>query len=299
MFIITEMAALPPRFTVANALIASGISNEDGVTGVGSRSNVDRISDDVFGGRFSTARDLSYKDLEADFKTYADLTVAEGRIRLTVRQKKNLRAFLQWTKDEYRYGRDPSLTAFPIVQVEDLIRRNKMYEVFTEKSKDLSSAAEPDKFKSNTKWNDWKPTFLNYPRLIPGRNCIPLSYVCRKKDGPDPTPQTDFLEEYVNMAPLIGDAYEMDNFEVRMYLMKFITDIEMAEATVQAIPNTRDGRSAFKALTKLYEGFGLHGIYISRVDRIIHNLFYHSGKKPHMWWTEFEKNTCLGIWCVR
>ena len=44
------MAALPPRFTVANALIAYGISNEDGVAGVDRRSDVDRMSDDVFGG---------------------------------------------------------------------------------------------------------------------------------------------------------------------------------------------------------------------------------------------------------
>jgi hypothetical protein len=29
-------------------------------------------------------------------------------------------------------------------------------------SKTLAEAAKPEKFKESTKWEDWKPTFLNY-----------------------------------------------------------------------------------------------------------------------------------------
>ena len=143
---------LPPVFTVEDALINCGISDTTGVAAVDRRSNVDRISDEMFDGQFETFKDITYEDLVTDLKTYSELTANEGRIRLTVRQKKNIRALLQWVKDEYRYGRDPSSLQFPVDQVDILIRRNKTHDAFIEKSKDLVKAAEPEKFKSTMKW---------------------------------------------------------------------------------------------------------------------------------------------------
>jgi hypothetical protein len=49
----------------------------------------------------------------------------------------------------------------------------------------LSEAAKPEKFKELTKWEDWKPTFLNYLRSIPGRDGVPLKFICRAKDEAD------------------------------------------------------------------------------------------------------------------
>ncbi len=37
--------------------------------------------------------------------------------------RKNINAFVQWTRDKLRLGRDPNLTPFPVGQVGDLIRR--------------------------------------------------------------------------------------------------------------------------------------------------------------------------------
>ena len=91
-------AALPPNpplplmFTVEDALINCGISDTIGVAAVDRRSNVDRISDEMFDGQFEAFKDITYKDLVTDLRTYSKLTAAEGRIRLKVRQKKNIRA---------------------------------------------------------------------------------------------------------------------------------------------------------------------------------------------------------------
>ena len=43
----------------------------------------------------------------------------------------------------------------------------------------MADAAKPEKFEKETKWNDWAPTFLNYLRSIPGRDGVPLKYICR------------------------------------------------------------------------------------------------------------------------
>ena len=75
--------------------------------------------------------------------------------------------------------------------------------------------------------------------------------------------------------------------------MKYITDNETAESTVQTTSNTRDGKGAFKALMKLYEGFGSHGVDITKADLILQNPYYH-GEKIYTCGGRSLKNSLLG-----
>jgi hypothetical protein len=81
----------------------------------------------------------------------------------------------------------------------------------------LSEAVKPDKFKKSTKWQGWKPTFLNYLCSIPGRDGIPLKYICREKDDEaDIDVANDvFLDDYVPSAPLEGNSYAIDTVQVQ------------------------------------------------------------------------------------
>ena len=155
-------------FSIEDALILCGVSQTPGVVAVDRKSDAERMANEIFSNQFESCKDMSYKDITDDLKTYSTLTVNEGRIRLMVRMKKNIRALLQWVKDEFRYGRNPGMTEFPVADVENLIRRSKTFDLFVEKSSSLSSNAKPDKLKVTTEWNDWKPTFVNYLRLLPG-----------------------------------------------------------------------------------------------------------------------------------
>jgi hypothetical protein len=58
--------------------------------------------------------EMTFKELDEHFKTYSYLTVAQGRIRLCPVTRKNIRAFVQWTRDELRLGCKPNLTPFPV-----------------------------------------------------------------------------------------------------------------------------------------------------------------------------------------
>jgi hypothetical protein len=173
--------------------------------------------------------------------------------------------------------------------VSDLIRRYKTHEKFQADTKTLSEAAKPEKFKESTKWEDWKPTFLNYIRSISGRDGVPLKYICREKDEADPTPNDDFLDDYVMMAPLTGDSYAIDTVQVHTFLANFVSGNDTAEAKIQGLPRPNDGRDAFKRLVEHYEGVGIHAIDIREADEVIKSLFYAGEKPPHMWWSEFEK----------
>ena len=135
--------------------------------------------------------DLTYKELDDHFKTYYHLTVGQGQIRLRPGTRKNIKAFVQWTCNELRLGRDPNLTSFPVNQVSDLIRQYKTHGKFLSDSKTLVEAAKPEKFKETTKWEDWRPTFLNYIRAIPGRDGVLLKYICHDMDEAEDTPNKD------------------------------------------------------------------------------------------------------------
>jgi hypothetical protein len=203
--------------------------------------------------------------------------------------RKNIKAFVHWTRDELRLGRDPSISPFPVDQVSDRIRRYKTHEKYQNDSKTLAEAAKPEKFKESIKWEDWKPTFLNFICAIPGRDGVPLKYVCRDKDEADPVFNEDFIDDYVAMAPLTGDSYAIDTVQVHTFLVNFVSGNNTAGAKIQGLQRPNDGREAFKRLVEHYEGVGIHAIDIREADEVIKNLFYAGEKPPHMWWLEFEK----------
>ena len=273
-------------FTVVEALTACGVNNEALFL---EQTQAQRIASDIFDNAFASCMDVTFKELDEHFKTYFDLTAAQGQIRLNPGIRKNIKAFVQWTRDEIRLGREPGDTAFPIDQITDLIRRYHTHEKYKTDSRTLAEAAKPEKFKEATKWEDWKPTFLNYLRSIPGRDGVPLKYICRDNDEPVLETNDDFLDDYVAMASLSGDSFAIDTVQVHTFLVNFVAGNDTAEAKIQGLRRPNDGREAFKRLVEHYEGVGIHAIDIREADEVIKNLFYAGEKPPHMWWAEFEK----------
>ena len=279
-------AVLPPVFTVHDAMVAAGVDDTDNFAG---QSSAERLAEDLFDNDFTTCMDKSQDDIESDFKSFSVLTQAQGQIRMIPRVKKRIKAFVQWTRDEIRLGRDPSLSAYPVADTATLMRRYNTHAKFIKKSATLSDAAKHVTLTKEVKWTDWVPSFMNYLRTIVGRDGHPIKYVCRSQDAPDPTPNPDFLDDYVAMAPLIGEAFTIDSAEVLTLIVMFIAGNETAEAKIQPYVAASNGRLAFKALEAHYEGVGLHSIDIIRADEVIDSLFYAGEEKPHMWWEEFEK----------
>ena len=124
-------------FTVLAAMVACGVND---VLLFQDMTQAARVSTDIFGYEFAACMDITFKELDEYFKNYGDLTVAQGQIRFTPGTRKNIKAFVQWTRDEIRLGRDPQDTPFPVVTVSDLIRRYKTHEKFQSDAKTLDYA---------------------------------------------------------------------------------------------------------------------------------------------------------------
>ena len=245
--------------TVRDAIALCGVNN---VAQWHGRTQAQRIAADLFNDNFETARDMRYDDVLDDFKSYSSLTVANGQIRLTPGAKRNIRAFIQWCKHMYRLGGNPNTIPFPVASAPVLLRQEQSHKQFVKKAKTIVESAKPNRLTTETKWHDWKPVFVNFLRSIPGRDGVPLSYIVRENDAPDPTPHLDVLDDYVAMAPLNGEAFVSDTKEVHTYLVKFITGNTQAESKMQPHLNATNGRVDFKALTDHFEGVGINSVDI-------------------------------------
>ena len=275
-------------FTVFDAMINCRVDNNALFQ---QETQATRIARDIFNDDFNTCMNMTYDELDSDLKTFASLTAANGRIILNPQVKRNVKAFIQWSRDHIRTGVDPSTQVFDVNMVTDLTRRNKSHESFISKSKTIMEAAKPKHFTKKLKWDDWFPTFQNFLKSIPSRNGQPLSYVIMKDEERSNVfdPNIDILENYAKMAPLDGEAFKTDASEVHTYLMNFIAGNATAETKILPHASENDGRKDIMSLIEHYEGVGIHSINVIKAEDIITSLFYSGEKKPHMWWDEFER----------
>ena len=287
------MAANVDTYTVLDAMILCGIDNNTLFNG---NTQATRITTEVFSDDFYTCMDKSFTDIDEDFKSYGALTAVQGQIRVNPGIKRNVKAFIQWTRDQICTSEDPSAIPFPIDQVSKLLIRYNSHQSFCKKAKTISTVAKPEQFTENTKWEDWNPVFLNFLRSIPGRYGVPLKYVCRQHEIPiEGKVYPNFFDEYVEKAPLAGEAFLSDALEVHTFLISFIAGNATAEAKILPHETKHNGRIDYLALKEHYEGVGIHAIDVLQADNTISTLFYSGEKKPHMWWGEFEKRMTLAF----
>ena len=273
-------------FTVTDAMVLCGVNN---VVVFNGATQAERIAGEIFDDDHNAVMDKSYTELQEDLKAFSSLTVQNGQIRLTPGTTRNIRAYIQWARDLIRVGEDPTNGVFDVNDARNLVRKYKTHETFVTKSKTMTDASKPPQFTTTTKWDEWSPVFINFLRTIPGRNGQPLSYVCRRNETPIVVAGIDFMDDYVNRAPLNGDAFNIDAAEVHTYIQSFINGNETAEAKILPHTDQNNGRLDFISLKEHYEGIGANSKELIMADKTMETLFYSGEKQPHMWWEEFEK----------
>ena len=95
-----------------------------------------------------------------------------------------------------------------------------------------------------------------------------------------------FIDEYVDKAPLIGQAFTTGVAEV-YYIFRFTSGNTVAEAKMVAHAAVNNGRLDSMSLKDQYEGIGVHAVNAVQADKVF-KYIYSGEKKPHTWWDEFE-----------
>ena len=87
------MAAVvaPLTFTVINAMTACGLNIDDATV----------MAMQIFMDDFKTCKDISNGDIDDALKTFSVLIFSQGKIRLFPEMKQRIKAFNQWSKDQF------------------------------------------------------------------------------------------------------------------------------------------------------------------------------------------------------
>ena len=83
---------VPDTYTVREAMVECVVNDTEAFEG---KTQADRLATDLFGDDFQTCMDKTHTKLDSDFKTYSDLTQAQGQICVTPGVKKHIKALLQ------------------------------------------------------------------------------------------------------------------------------------------------------------------------------------------------------------
>ncbi len=114
----------------------------------------------------------------------------------------------------------------------------------------------PDDFKANTKWREFRESFLTFMKHTKGHADFPLSYVLREQDIADNEEVFETQEALEEATiPLQGNAYDKDNNAVFDSLKSRLLN-GPAWTWIQDFDRRRDGRGAWKALQSHFEGVG-------------------------------------------
>jgi len=113
---------------------------------------------------------------------------------------------------------------------------------------------QPDAFKKETKWKQWKESMLTYLHSKTGQSSLPLAYIVRENDAPNNANiYATVHDQLVECAILTGPEFNINNGLV-YDLLQSLTINGPAWAWINAFQQSRDGRNAWKSLIGYYEG---------------------------------------------
>jgi hypothetical protein len=232
---------------------------------------------------FDDLHSMKEKDIRDLADSYTRRTVADGRTIFGLKRTRYLIGLIHWVQDFARVGETPSLDgiedAAQFRAVLDIASyRADVRKVEKDQSDTVSKAADPGKFKNERKWPKWEPAFVNYLSTLPGVNGVPLSYVVREKEMPEPGAEYgSFNEQAVACAPLHGPTLKADSRKVHQLLKSFL-QTETAEQWIQPLARRQSGRDDMKALRSHYSGKGNTTRRIADAERARDSLHYKNEK---------------------
>ena len=125
-----------------------------------------------------------------------------------------------------------------------------------------------------------------------------MGYLCRPANVQKKSVYEYFNDEYMEKAPLVGQAFTTDEVEVHIYIVSFTSENMFAEANMVACAAENNGYIDNIALKDHYKGVGVHAVNAVQADKVLNDLFHSGENKAHMWWYELERqlthefNTC-------
>jgi hypothetical protein len=246
---------------------------------IGFTNDIQRIAISENVADFADMADLKGKDISDLAESFAKRSVADGRIHFGLARTKRFKGMIHWVQDFGRVSEVPTIDGLTQATYRAALleasTRSEIRLQEAERSDTLSREAAPGKLKDGRRWNDWKRGMENMLATMPGVTAIPLSYVIRTNDIPEPNGHDNFVQKCIACAPLTGPQFEADARQVHQLIQACVQG-EDSEQWIKGVSRRQNGRTDFQALIDHFEGEGNTSRRISEAERLRETLHYKS-----------------------
>ena len=154
--------------------------------------------------------DLKEKHMQSLADGFARRTVADGRLIVGVFRTNHLTELIQWVSDLKRVGENITIAGLNRASFREAIlfaagrTANREAHKAAEK---LSDDTTPGKFKDDRKWNTWITALRDMLQARLGVSGVPLCYIIRESDDPEPGYHQTYKEKCISNAHLSGPNF--------------------------------------------------------------------------------------------
>ena len=226
---------------------------------------------------FEDAAGTKSKEIDALASSYARRTAGDGRFHFGHSRTKHMKAFMHWIEDFSRVSEEPTIDGLDQATFREALQeaadRAEIRDQQSDQSSTLTREASPGKLVDGQKWVKWRAGLENMLSTMFGVTGIPLSYVIRENDDPEPDGHATFMQKCIACAPLEGPKFEADSQQVHQLILSFVQG-EEAEQWIKKIRRHNDGRRDFQALAAHFEGEGNTSRRIAEAERIRDTVTY-------------------------
>jgi hypothetical protein len=156
------------------------------------------------------------------------------------------------------------------------------------------AAKAPDKFKLGTTWKVFAEATENYLGQLMGFSRIPLSYMVRRREIPEPEAEyQNDLERLIAIAPLTGDAFQQGNARVYGIIKQLVIE-GPGRSYILPYDKANHGRQAWLALWAQYEDERFKNCNVEEAYSTLEHIFYEGEKKGFTFGKFLERhNECF------
>jgi hypothetical protein len=196
-----------------------------------------------------------------------------ARIIFGLARTKKMQGLLLWVHDHFRADDQPDHTDFDSDAANEALQR----ESSRKETKEMKgTVSKPDPLKGEADFAKFLPKLENYLASLIGVNGVPLSYVIRENEQPDPNETyNSYQERCIARAPMNGTHFEDDARTVHQILAD-LTQGHPPEEWISPLKKFYNGRRDLLKLKEHYIGGANTTRRITEADALSKSLHYKS-----------------------
>lgn len=237
-------------------------------------ANADRLAIKADGfSDFDDFEFLTTGDISDMASRFGKRRVADGRINFGLARTKKLQGLLLWVHDHFRADDQPDHLDFTADAANEALQRELSRKEMREMK---GTVSKPDPLKGEADFHKFLPKLENYLSSLIGVNGVPLVYVIRAVENPDPNEQYNtYQERCIARAPLQGTRFEDDARTVHQVIAD-LTQGHPPEEWISPLKKYKDGRRDIMKLKEHYVGGANTTRRITEADALEKSLHYKS-----------------------